>query len=218
MEGATESPILTIGHSNHALDAFLALLQRHGVTAVADVRTAPYSRYTPQFNYDALRDALEALGIDYVFLGGELGGRPADRSCYDADGRVLYERVAETDAFDDGLRAVTHLAERGRVALMCSEKEPLDCHRTLLVSRALSERGTAVAHVLADGALEGHDAAMDRLVDEDRREGDLSLYPNGDMFRTRDEVLAEAVSRRARKVAYKSEPTAPLAEPSEVEA
>ncbi|MDE2901056.1 MAG: DUF488 domain-containing protein, partial [Chloroflexota bacterium] len=99
MEGATAFPVLTIGHSNHSLAEFTALLQRHDVAAVADVRTAPYSRYTPHFNHDALRDALEAGGLDYMFLGGELGGRPADRSCYDESGRVLYERVAETDAF-----------------------------------------------------------------------------------------------------------------------
>ena len=92
--------------------------------------------------------------------------------------------VAETDSFDDGIRAVTHMAEQGRVALMCSEKEPLDCHRTLLVARALAERGVAVKHILADGDIEDHEAAMDRLVEEDRREGSLGLYPSGDMFRS----------------------------------
>lgn len=208
MEGATEFPVLTIGHSNHALDDFTAMLQTHGVTTVADVRTAPYSRYTPQFNHDALRDALEASAIVYVFLGGELGGRPADHSCYDESGRVLYERVAETDAFDDGLRAVMHLAEQGRVALMCSEKEPLDCHRTLLVARALAERGVAVRHILGDGGIEDHGAAMDRLVEEDSREGSLGLYPSGDMFRSRADIVADALGRRASKVAYKSDAVA----------
>ena len=185
---------------------------------MADVRTAPYSRYTPHFSHYALRDALEANGVDYVFLGGELGGRPADRSCYDEAGRVLYDRVAETDAFDDGIRAVMHLAEQGCVALMCSEKEPLDCHRTLLVARALAERGVAVQHILADGALEDHDAAMDRLVEEDKREGSMGLYPNGDMFRTRGEIVADAITRRAGKVAYKENATSSMTEPTEVEA
>ena len=160
MEGVTQFPVLTIGHSNHSMDAFLALLKQHGVTAVADVRSAPYSRYTPQFNHDALRDALEAFGIEYVYLGGEIGGRPADRSCYDEEGRVLYERVAETDAFDDGIRSLMHQADQCCVALMCTEKDPLDCHRTLLVSHALASRGVAVRHMLADGSLEDHDAAM----------------------------------------------------------
>ena len=199
MESATEFPVLTIGHSNHSLSDFTALLQAHNVTTVADVRTSPHSRYTPHFNHAALRDSLETVGIDYAFLGGELGGRPADRSCYDKAGRVLYERVAETDAFDDGIRAVMHLAEQGCVALMCSEKEPLDCHRTLLV---------AVRHILADGGIEDHDATLDRLVEEDRREGSLDLYPSGDMFRSRADVVADALGRRAGRVAYKSDAAA----------
>ena len=218
MEGATQFPVLTIGHSNHSLETFLVLLEQHGVTAVADVRSAPYSRYTPQFNHDALRDALEAFGIEYVYLGGELGGRPADRSCYDEEGRVLYERVAETDAFDDGIRAVVHQADEGRVALMCTEKDPLDCHRTLLVAHALASRGVEVQHVLADGSLEDHNATMDRLLDEDRREGTPGLYPNGDMFRSKAEVITDALARRASKVAYKNSAAPSPFEPREVEA
>ena len=205
MEGVTQFPVLTIGHSNHSMDALLALLKQHGVTAVADVRSAPYSRYMPQFNHDALQGVLEAGGIEYVYLGGELGGRPADRSCYDEEGRVLYERVAETDAFDDGIRSLMHLADQCCVALMCTEKDPLDCHRTLLVSHALASRGVAVRHMLADGSVEDHDAAMERLVEEDRREGDPGLYPNGDMFRSKTEVVADALARRAGKVAFKGE-------------
>ena len=205
MEGATQFPVLTIGHSNHSMDAFLALLKQHVVTAVADVRSARYSRYTSQFNHDALRDALEAGSIEYVYLGGELGGRPADRSCYDDAGRVLYDRVAETDAFDDGIRAVVHQADEGRVALMCTEKDPLDCHRTLLVAHALASRGVEVQHVLADGSLEDHNATMDRLLDEDRREGNPGLYPNGDMFRSKTEIITDALARRAGKVAFKGE-------------
>ena len=212
MEGTTTFPVLTIGHSNHSLVDFMGLLQAQAVSTVADVRTSPYSRYTPHFNHDTLRQALEASGLDYAFLGGELGGRPADRSCYDEAGRVLYERVAETDAFDDGLRAVMCLADQGRVALMCSEKDPLDCHRTLLVARVLAERGVSVRHILADGSVEDHDAAMDRLVEEDRREGSLGLYPSGDMFRTRADIVADTIARRAGKVAYKdSEGSSPLA-------
>lgn len=204
MEGATAFPVLTIGHSNHSLADFTALLQAHGVASLADVRTSPYSRYTPHFNHDALRDALESDNIEYAFLGGELGGRPADRSCYDESGQVLYERVAETDAFDDGIRSVMHMADQGCVALMCSEKGPLDCHRTLLVARALVERGVTVRHILADGSTEDYEAAMDRLVEEDRREGSLGLYPAGDMFRSRDDIVTDAMTRRARKVAYKA--------------
>lgn len=197
--GATEYPVFTIGHSNHSPKVFLALLQKHGIDLVADVRSAPYSRYTPHFNRDVLNDVLDSCSIGYLFLGGELGGRPADRSCYDSDGRVKYDRVAETEGFDDGLRLIMRGADDRRIALMCTEKEPLECHRTLLVARALADNRVVVEHILADGRLEDHDAAMNRLLDL------FKLPPNGDMFRSRAEVIAEALTRQAGKVAYVGE-------------
>ena len=196
---AAQHSLLTVGHSNHSPEAFTELLLRHGVDEVFDVRSSPYSRYTPQFNQEALTGILSRAGetgIEYTFLGAELGGRPADRSCYDADGRVLYERLAETDLFDDGIRRVMRAADERRVALMCSEKEPLDCHRALLIARALTERGAAVEHILADGNLEDQDETVDRLLDN------LKLPRHGDMFRSRDDVVAEALLRQAKKVAY----------------
>ncbi len=196
----TQRPILTVGHSNHPPETFINLLVRHGVDEVVDVRSAPYSRYTPHFNHENLQRTLDDIGIAHTYLGGELGGRPADRSCYDAEGRVRYERVAETDLFDDGLRRVIRAADERQVALLCTEKEPLECHRTLLVARFLVERGVAVAHILADGSLETHAAAMSRLIDLHK------LPPHGDMFRTRADVIAEAMDRQAQQFAYVTEP------------
>ena len=186
--------VLTIGHSTHALEAFVALLQRHQVTAVADVRSAPYSRFNPQFNRDSFADALDAQGIRYVYLGDSLGGRSGDPACYE-DGRIRYDRVATTESFKRGLARVVHGAAKHRIALMCAEKEPLDCHRTLLVARALDERGVDVAHIHAGGGLEPHREAMDRLL------GILNL-PRDDLYRTREELIATAVSRQAERVAY----------------
>ena len=192
--------VFTIGHSNHSLEAFLMLLVRHGIDEVVDVRSAPYSRYAPQFNHDNLEERLETVGLSYTFLGGELGGRPADLSCYDSDGRVLYDRVAETDLFDDGIRRVIRSADEHRIALMCTEKEPLECHRTLLVAKTLVEHDIEVKHILADGRLENHTTTMDRLVDI------FKLPPNGDMFRSRVDVITDALVRQAKKVAYVGEP------------
>ena len=186
--------VWTIGHSRHSLEALIALLRPHHVTAVADVRSAPYSRFNPQFNRETLSDALESEGIRYVHLGDALGGRSDDPACYE-DGRIRYDRVAATDAFKRGLARVLRGATRHRVALMCAEKEPLDCHRTLLVAHALDERGVDVAHIHADGALEGHRLAMDRLLDD---EG----VPREDLYRTREELVSLAIGRRERRVAY----------------
>lgn len=194
--GATQYPVFTVGHSNHSWEAFVKLLLRHRIEEVADVRSAPYSRYVAHFNHSELQQALEDIGVGYAFLGGELGGRPADRSCYDADGQVLYDRVAATDAFDDGLRRVVRRADDCRLALLCTEKEPLECHRTLLVAKALAGRGVAVEHILSDGEIENHSNAMERLVRL------FKLPPNGDLFRTRDDAINEAMALQAKKVAY----------------
>ena len=160
MEGGT---VLTIGHSTNTVEAFLALVQSHGVNAVADVRTAPYSRFNPDFNREPLARRLAAHRIAYVFLGRELGGRPDDPSCYDS-GRVSYRRVGATPWFRRGLDRVVRGAARRRIALMCAEREPLECHRTLLVAPALVARGVSVGHILGDGRLETHAGAMDRLL------------------------------------------------------
>ena len=191
------SPIFTIGHSTHTFEAFVALLKQHGVTALADVRSAPFSRFNPQFNKDALELGLKAQGIKYVFLGRELGARSDDRSCYE-NGRVQYARLARTDLFHRGIERVLRGAHEHRVALMCAEKEPLECHRTLLVARALDEQGVAVDHILSDGRLEAHRDAMERLLD-------VTRLPHEDLFRSRQELIAQALARHEDRVAYVDE-------------
>lgn len=190
----SQRTVYTIGHSKHTLDEFASLLSQHGVTALADVRSAPFSRFNPQFNKDALARELTARGIKYVFLGSELGARSKDRSCYE-NGRVQYGRLARTELFRQGLERVSRGAQEHRIALMCAEKEPLECHRTLLVARALDELGIEVMHILGDGRLESHRDAMDRLLD-------VVGLPREDLFRSRAELIAEALARQEHKVAY----------------
>lgn len=186
--------IFTIGHSIHRLEQFIELLQKAGITAIADVRSLPYSRFNPQFNREALERMLKEQGIAYVFLGRELGARSDDPSCYEK-GRVRYDRLARTEIFQDGLQRVRKGAQSHRVALMCAEKEPLECHRTLLVSRALEAQGVSVSHILADGRLESHPAAMDRLL------GVVGLSKT-DLFRSKDELIEAACAIQEERIAY----------------
>lgn len=184
--------VLTIGHSNHMLDDFVSLLRKHEVTQVADVRSVPYSRYNPQFDRESLKQVLKVHGIKYVFLGREIGARPEDRSCYE-NGRVRYALLAQTDLFREGIKRVVQNAKENRVALMCAEKEPLDCHRTILVAKALTERGVAVEHILPDGRLESQEATLKRLLDT----------PNqGDFFLSEDERIEKALVHQEERVAY----------------
>jgi uncharacterized protein (DUF488 family) len=186
--------IYTIGHSNHPIERFLALLQQHEITAIADVRSTPYSRRNPQFNSKALAAALEARSIAYVSLGKELGARSEDPSCYE-DGQVQYRRLAQTPLFNQGIERVMTGTERYRIALMCAEKEPLDCHRTLLVSRALETKGAAIIHILADGGTETHHETMLRLVDR-------TLLSKDDLFADRAQLIDAACAIHEQKIAY----------------
>ena len=181
--------IFTIGHSNHPLRVFLHLLLGHGVNVLADIRSAPYSRFNPQFNRDPLAAELSRCGIEYRYFGRELGGRPRDPACH-VGGRVRYDRVAKTERFRKGLARAVEAAVRYRVALMCAEREPLDCHRTLLVGRALDAQGVEVQHILADGTLENQADAMSRLLAQHH------LAPQGDLLATREQSIAAAIAHR----------------------
>lgn len=154
--------IFTIGHSNHPIKRFVELLALHDVDAIADVRSMPYSRWQPQFNREPLKAALREHSIGYVFLGEELGARTSNTACYE-NGIVQYGKLAETALFRTGIERVLEGGRKMAVALMCAEKEPLDCHRTILVARELVKLGVKVRHIHADGGLESHAEAMDRL-------------------------------------------------------
>jgi uncharacterized protein (DUF488 family) len=187
--------LFTIGHSNHPIERFLELARGAGITAIADVRSTPASRRYPWFNQARLAPRLAQEGIAYVPLGDALGGRPRDFRLYRDDGTADYDAMARTDDFRAGLDRVAEGARRFRVCLMCAEREPLDCHRCLLVARALAERGLAIGHVLVDGAIEPHAQTEERLLK-------LARIP-ADLFADRGQRVAAAYARRAGIAAYR---------------
>jgi uncharacterized protein (DUF488 family) len=186
--------VLTIGHSTHSYERFVEMLRGAGVTAVADVRSAPYSRRYPHFNSDTLRQELSLDRIRYSFLGKELGGRPVGAQFY-CDGVADYEKMARNEEFSKGLIRVVEGAHKYRIAVMCSEYDPLDCHRCLLVGRALYERDIEVKHIVSDG----------RMIEQSEIELKLlqmAGLKNDDMFEPLELRVASAYKQRARKVAF----------------
>jgi len=186
--------IYTIGHSNVTSERLLALLEQHGITAVADVRSRPYSRFNPQFNREALASALKTSGREYLFLGQELGARSEDRACYRA-GRAQYALIAQTPLFERGIERLLAEMENFRVAILCAEKEPLSCHRSILIARYLHEKSISVRHILEDGSLEDHDALLLRLLA-------LHGIQENHLFHTRDELVAIAYEKQAEQIEY----------------
>ncbi|MBN1919077.1 MAG: DUF488 domain-containing protein [Verrucomicrobia bacterium] len=171
--------IFTIGHSNHEPEAFAALLEQHGVQVVADVRSQPYSAYAQHFSKGHIEGLLRAHGIKYLFLGDVLGGRPEGDEFYDDAQRVLYDRVAGSEPFRQGIERLLDGIRAYTVALLCGEEDPAECHRRLLVGRVLRERGVEVLHIRGDGRVESeHDVCRD---EESRRTGgQMQLFDTGE--------------------------------------
>lgn len=189
--------LFTIGHSRHTFSHFLELLRRHQVSAICDVRSTPYSQLCPHFNREPLRRELNLHNIAYVFLGEELGGRSSDASCCDIDGRVRYDRISDTDAFRRGLSRVKEGLKKYRIALMCTEKDPLTCHRTILICRHLRRvKDLSVLHILEDGQTESHEESELRLLQLARME-----QPN--LFESFQDRLELAYDYQGKRIAYR---------------
>jgi uncharacterized protein (DUF488 family) len=178
---------------------FLELLAHHAINSVCDVRSMPHSRINPQFDREELGDVLPKNEIEYVFLGKELGARPADKTCY-IDGTVQYDRLARTEAFRSGIRHLKELFEDGfRIALMCAEKEPLECHRSILIARYLVVEGFEVRHILANGEVEEHTASIRRLSELFGLTGKTDNH----MFRSMADLEADAYKLQEDKIAFR---------------
>jgi uncharacterized protein (DUF488 family) len=194
---AERHPVFTIGHSNLEIGKFVALLKQHGIQGIADVRSSPYSQFNPQFNRELLQKSLQEHGIAYVFLGQELGARRSERECY-LEGRADYGLISQTPAFKRGIERVAQGAAKMRLALMCAEKDPIDCHRCILVTPKLRQQGLQVLHILSDGSLEDHAQTEKRLLR-------VFALENKELFRSQDEIVAEAYRKQGEKVAYHEE-------------
>jgi uncharacterized protein (DUF488 family) len=192
--GQLADRLFTVGHSNHEPETLLELLGGAGITAVADVRSSPFSRRLPQFNRPTLDAFLRYHGIAYVFLGDQLGGRPVSVELYDSDGWADYERVRQTDAFRLGVERVVRGLESYTIALLCGEEDPLDCHRGLMIAPALMEMGLPPRHIRKTGRLETTAQFEERLQEAT---GLGNLFP---------ESLAEAYRVMNRKKAYRRAP------------
>lgn len=190
--------VFTIGHSTHTLERFFELLKAHQIAAIADVRSSPYSAWQPHFNRELLKAAATKTGIRYVFLGEELGARRKEVETYNSKGVAEYGKIAQLPVFLKGIERILSGAQRYRVALMCAEKDPLECHRTILVSRELGRRGAGVRHILEDGSIELHEEAEKRLMQEEK-------VPQSDLFESREALICRAYLLRGEKIAYQEE-------------
>jgi uncharacterized protein (DUF488 family) len=188
------SSFFTLGHSNHTTEVWLDLLRQHRIQVVVDVRSSPYSKYVPQFDTELMKRSLEEAGISYLYFGAELGGRPANPAYYDAKGHVLYSRLHDDARFQAGIARLETGMEHFRIALVCGEENPANCHRRLLIGRVLTEQGHTMLHIRGDGRLESDEEvaaeARKSLVDA---QGELFAELEEDKWRSTASVLPKKV-------------------------
>ncbi len=208
-----KNKLFTIGHSNLDIKDFISLLTKHNVTALADVRSSPYSRYVSQFNKENLKNSLLNSGIKYVFLGQELGARPKDRSCY-VEGKAVYQNIAKTTLFSQGIERLSKGSKTYNIALMCAEKDPITCHRAVLICQHLKVLSLDINHILQDGSLESHQNLENRLLEihnlgQSAKDSpvQLSLFDNVSnqtplQTLSPEEALKEAYRKQGDKIAY----------------
>ena len=194
-----QSQMYTIGYSPHTLEGFVDLLRRFRVTALADVRSKPYSAYRPEFNHKNLKKILPEQGINHIFLGRELGARYEDQSVY-VQGRADYELISSHELFKQGLQRLRQEAKQHTLVLMCAEKEPLHCHRTILISRHLKNE-VQIQHILADATVESHQDTEQRLL----ALYDLNRPELPGLEQSRQARLDTAYLKQGRKIAWRAD-------------
>jgi uncharacterized protein (DUF488 family) len=194
--------IFTIGHSNHTIEHFLNLLTAHRISAIADVRSSPYSEYSPQFNRELIQPSLHKANIEYIFLGRELGARRTEESCY-VSGQAKYDAIRNLPAFRNGLHHILEGIEQYTVALLCAEADPLACHRTILVCPELKalRPDLKINHILGDGDIESHEDAERRLVKLHKLQPELF----GELT-SMSALIERAYDIQAERIAYKRVP------------
>ena len=149
--------LYTIGHSRHTIDTFIDLAENFGISLFIDVRGQPYSRFNPQYNRERFREALAEQGIDYLWLGDRLSGRPTEAKFCGVNGKVLWHEVSRWPALNAGITEVLERTASERLALVCAEEDPMRCHRRFLLTPPLTERGARVLHIRGDSRLQSEE-------------------------------------------------------------
>ena len=191
----TSGTLLSTGHSNHTLERFIELLRQYRIEVLVDARSHPRSRFAPYFNKASLEQAAIGAGIKYLYMGKELGGRPEREEFYDADGHVLYWRVAESPSFLEGIKRLENGITNYRAALMCSEEDPSGCHRRLLVGRVLAERGVRLEHIRGDGRIQT-EAELHGEEERRRLGGQIAFFDDASQDKAWRSIQSVSQTRR----------------------
>lgn len=195
-----DSVCFTIGHSNYPVDEFIKLLKEYEISTIIDVRSVPYSEHVPQYNREELSQYLNKKDIDYCFKGEKLGAKREDEGLLNQEGFVDYSKIREdTDYKNEIENLIEEIEGNDRICLMCSEKDPFDCHRFVLLSYSLEKNGITVNHILEDGSTIENSDLEDRLLDYyDLDPKQTTLFGDG---LSKEEAIEEGYQKRNMDIA-----------------
>lgn len=198
--------IYTVGHSTYNIDYFIKLLRINSINCIIDVRSTPYSKYGPQYNRESLKKSLNEKGIYYIYMGKEFGARRNNRDLYSKEGYLDFEKTSLDKDFKTGMSRIEDGINKGyRIAFMCTEKDPFDCHRCILVGRQFKEVGHNVKNILPNGNCITQEEIEKRLLDKyfpDRNQVTLfSLVDSENM--SENTLLRDAYKLRNSEIGYK---------------
>lgn len=197
--------LFSIGHSQHKIDYFLSMLKKHRIDYILDVRSVPYSQYAMDYNKENIKNILEKNGIGYAFMGNFFGARPKNSSLYFPNGYLNFERVENSVEFKMGFDNVVKGVKNGyRIAFMCTEKDPIECHRAILVSYAFYKAGYSIKHIMSDNTIQTQQDINKRLLDmyyPDRNQ--LSLFESDNL--SEEQYLVQAYKKQNEKIGYRQE-------------
>ena len=196
--GYTDNTVFTIGHSNLSLEQFIRNLKSNTISHCVDVRSYPYSSRLPHFNANHLSQSLAKANIPYHFMGKTLGGRPSDQTLYDPQGIVDYNAIADQPAFHTTMDQLVRAAPRMRLVLICTEQDPIHCHRTLLLANALHQRGVQIKHILKNGGTETHQRVIARILAATGLRVNAGAPPQ-----ETQQLIQQAFDAQSKKVAYR---------------
>ncbi|ENZ02486.1 hypothetical protein HMPREF1092_01721 [Clostridium thermobutyricum] len=194
--------VFTIGHTNYSIDKFIDLIRKFNINCVVDVRSTPFSKYTPQFNENNLKLELNKRGIYYIKMGNEFGARRKNKKLYTVDGYLDFEKTRKDKDFLKGIERIKQGCNKGfNITLMCTERDPIDCHRTILVSKGLKDNGFNIKHILPNAEIQSQKKIEERLLNK--------YYPNRlqlsfDINKnlTEEEMIEEAYRIRNKEIGY----------------
>lgn len=196
--------IYSIGHTNNSLEKFFKMIRVNKINCIVDVRSTPFSKFTPQFNQDSLKKSLNKIGIYYIHMGTEFGARRKDKSLYTEDGYLDFEKTRKSAEFIGGICRLEEGCKKGFViSLMCTEKDPFDCHRAIMVSKGLKDNGFIVKHILPNLQIQTQDTIESRLLDRyfpDRFQMSLNINNTNEL--SQREMLEEAYRKRNKEIGY----------------